>query len=512
MKKVNLRKSEKKILIISSIGILLTIIIGISYAYIAYSTRQEGINVIETDCINITMEELTNAIHLTNAHPITDEVGNTLKPFRFKLTNTCGVGVDYNVNLEVMETESRIASKNIATKVDENTKSILSNNPTAPITYQESDYTAVEAYTIHSGSIEPYGSVEHEVRIWLDESAGNDSQNGTFYSKVVIDARQNQTIAINFNEYIINQVEDNPSIEEFSHEATNQTVALKDYRYVGSDPNNYVCLSEEEVCSKDNLYRIIGVIPTQSEVGGEYENRIKLIKNTSYVGQTIRSGVPYGENQRGYTFSSTNSADWNSVSLSATLNGEYYNTLGKYQNYIEASVWYLGSIGTTLALTVQSAAYPGNKFTPENFYVAERTGSTSTIKNIGLMYTSDYGYSIGSEYSAKVINSNTSAYQTLAWLLYKPETNSHEWTISPSSSYSNCLGPFANIIQYNGVVYDSSTKTSVSVNSCFLGDKIDPDRSYGALNVRPTFYLKNNVVKIKGNGTEEDPYRIGIDE
>ena len=142
------------------------------------------------------MEELTNAINLKNTHPITDEVGESLKPFRFKLTNTCGVGVDYNVNLEVMETESRIASKNIATKVDENAKSILSNNPSAPITYQESDYTAVEAYTIHSGSIKPYESVEHEVRIWLDESAGNDSQNGTFYSKVVIDARQNQIVSI----------------------------------------------------------------------------------------------------------------------------------------------------------------------------------------------------------------------------------------------------------------------------------------------------------------------------
>ncbi len=146
------------------------------------------------------MEELTNEIRLTNAYPITDEVGSNLKPFRFKLTNTCGVGVDYNINLEVMEIENRIAAKNIAVKVDGNAKSILSNNPEATPTYQESDYTAVESYTTYSGSIKPYESVEHEVRIWLDESAGNDSQNGKFYSKVVIEARQNQVVGQNFAE------------------------------------------------------------------------------------------------------------------------------------------------------------------------------------------------------------------------------------------------------------------------------------------------------------------------
>ena len=41
----------------------------------------------------------------------------------------------------------------------------------------------------------------------------------------------------------------------------------------------------------------------------------------------------------------------------------------------------------------------------------------------------------------------------------------------------------------------------------------DPVGGYGKL-VKKLYnvYLKNNVVKIKGNGTKEDPYRIGIDE
>ena len=68
------------------------------------------------------------------------------------------------------------------------------------------------------------------------------------------------------------------SIVEIVHEATAQTPALTDYRYVGKNPNNYVYFGCEENCMEDNLYRMIGVIPTQSSENGEYENRVKLIK------------------------------------------------------------------------------------------------------------------------------------------------------------------------------------------------------------------------------------------
>ncbi len=432
------------------------------------------------------MEELTNAINLKNTHPITDEVGKNLKPFRFKLTNTCGVGVDYNVNLEVMETESRIASKNIATKVDENTKSILSNNPTAPITYQESDYTAVEAYTIHSGSIEPYGSVEHEVRIWLDESAGNDSQNGTFYSKVVIDARQNQIIAINFNEYIINQVEDNPSIEEFTHEATSQTPALTDYRYTRANPNNYVYFGCEEDCTLENLYRIIGVIPTQSEVGGEYENRVKLIKNTEYI--ETESG--YLRNSSGYRLNDnyTVKTSWLNCSLYKVLNTYYWNFIQNYQNYIEESIWYLGAL-----------SYSGNaisNYSSDFYYIGERDktvalvgGNLSILANIGLMYPSDYGYSSGKKYHSDAIWANN-AINLNTWL--RLENNSTEWTIMPDSlQYSDSEG------MAGFSILPSGPMTIYSVN---------------APTIRPTFYLKSNVLYESGSGTEENPYRISINE
>ena len=149
-------------------------------------------------------------------------------------------------------------------------------------TYDEIDYKATEAYTMYTGILLSGETKSHEVRIWLHESAGNETQNKNFYSKVVIEGIQNNLASIRLNEYIMNK--NDASIEEITHEATEQTPALTDYRYTGKDPNNYVYFGcEGTECTEDNLYRIIGVIPTQSTVDGEFENRVKLIKADYYT-------------------------------------------------------------------------------------------------------------------------------------------------------------------------------------------------------------------------------------
>ena len=59
----------------------------------------------------------------------------------------------------------------------------------------------------------------------------------------------------------------------FTHEATEQTTALTDYRYIGANPNNYVKFNDE-------LWRIIGVFDTDDGTG-KVEKRLKIIRNES---------------------------------------------------------------------------------------------------------------------------------------------------------------------------------------------------------------------------------------
>ena len=75
------------------------------------------------------------------------------------------------------------------------------------------------------------------------------------------------TCSLNFypkelSDYIIAKSMGNSEIEKFEHVETDQTKALTEYRYIGKDPNNYVYFGCKENCTEENLYRIIGVIPT----------------------------------------------------------------------------------------------------------------------------------------------------------------------------------------------------------------------------------------------------------
>ena len=299
------------------------------------------------------------------------------------------------------------------------------------------------------------------------------------------------------SDYIIAERNNDESIVQVVHDATEQTGlnAAIDYRYTGKNPNNYVCFgSEATPCPSGNLYRIIGVIPTQSTEDGPYENRVKLIKNNYYTetssGLLLSSNGTYppgGGSGKGYQWNNSANNQWQaSVLQSKVLNGVYYSSLGEYQNFISPAVWYLG------APTYSSY----QTYTPDQFYNLERSntkghsgGATYMTANIGLMYPSDYAYSIGSGYRGESVYNNAGKYVYNAWL-YNLESKYYEWTMTPESSHSNVLAWF---LRPGGYV-----------------DSINVYYSIYVWGVRPTFYLKESVLYSNGDGSLENPYYIGL--
>ncbi len=500
------KKLSNKILFRIIVIFLVVIGIGIAYAYISYSAHQTGTNLVVTDCIEVELEELTDAITLENAYPITDDLGSNTKPYNFKITNICTTGINYNVNLEVLgikngeKIERFIKSEYISSRVDNEDIKKLTNYIEATPTYKKEDYEATESYTLYTGSLKKGESITHSIRIWLNEDAGNDSQNATFYSKIVIEATENQIIVM--KDYLKDLSQYDKSIVKMTHENTTQTGsnANVDYRYVGKNPNNYVCFgSEESPCSEENLYRIIGVIPTQSSSDGLYEDRVKLIKNSYYLenesglvknNTSAEWSTPSG---LGYDWNTNRNNNWEVSNLqSEVLNGVYWNSLGEYQNYIEPAKWYLGA---------SSYSAMPNSNTPNAYYLSERSntqnyskGTLNYINNIGLMYPSDYGYSLGAEYSTSSIYANRDRYIQDSWLDLSSEGKYAEWTISPTTIGWDVDGPYVEIVRSG---YINSGPSSRDNNS----------HVYSA---RPTFYLKSSILYKSGNGTKENPYRLNL--
>ena len=255
------------------------------------------------------------------------------------------------------------------------------------------------------------------------------------------------------------------------------------YRYEGKNPNNYIYFNNE-------IWRIIGVFDENSH-GKTGEYLTKIIRNDSLGG---------------YAWNKLEKNNWATSSLYNLLNTNYYNATdgtsggncyqhstsitgncdytetglqSEYRNMVENVTWYLGGKGS-------------NSYTAEVFYTGERdstsvySGNTaSTTGYIGLMYASDYGYSVLSTSCARTTNLGsygTSACGGSSWL--KKETG--EWTVthrSTSSSISFNLDMSAHLYHYNNASNGYAT--------------------------RPVLYLKSNVQKISGSGTMTAPYKIG---
>ena len=295
--------------------------------------------------------------------------------------------------------------------------------------------------------------------------------NGT---NATCDVSFNTISKTNLNNYIIGL--------SGSTQGTGQVVSENGYRYEGKNPNNYIWFNNE-------LWRIIGVFDEASH-GVSGQNLVKIIRADS-IG--------------GLAWHKSNTNDWTVASLMNLLNGAYLNsengTGGEYcygystttpgncdytetgindiyRPMIENVTWHLGGHSTSSA-------------TAEAFYGYER-GTTvysgrppTTTEYIGLMYPSDYGYSVLSSSCARTTNLSSYNKATCAgqsWLYGQ----GYEWTITPRSSDS-----------YSVFLVDNSgylSNTSASNGNA----------------VRPVLYLDSSVYVMDGNGSVSDPYIIGM--
>ena len=279
---------------------------------------------------------------------------------------------------------------------------------------------------------------------------------------------------ISLNEYIISLAG--------TTQGTGQVVNEKGYRYEGKNPNNYIWFNNE-------YWRIIGVFDSASH-GVSGKNLVKIIR------ADVLDGLAWHK-------SDTN--DWTASSLKSLLNGAYYNAQDGtnsgycygYGTTATANCDYTkrgiqsGYRGMIASVTWHLGGYSSNSATTDAFYGYERGTTvysgrpTSTTGYIGLMYPSDYGYSVLSSSCARTTNLGSYNSATCAgqsWLYGK----GNEWTLTPNSSRSSHVFHLTHI----GHVYSYSA-----------------NYGYGS---RPVLYLDASVYKIDGDGSLKNPYIVGM--
>ena len=268
-------------------------------------------------------------------------------------------------------------------------------------------------------------------------------------------------------------------------QGTGKVVNEKGYRYEGKNPNNYIWFNNE-------YWRIIGVFDESSH-GQSNKNLVKIIR------ADVLDGLARDK---------SNTNNWNTSSLKSLLNGAYYNaqdgtgsgycignaavaTILSNCDYTKKGIQ-AGYRGLIANVTWYLGGYSSIKTTTEAFYGYERGTTvysgrpTSTTGYIGLMYPSDYGYSVLSSNCARTTTLNnyeTSKCAGASWLYGQ----GYEWLLTPFSTES--------------------------MFAFFIGDtgNLNYDHTvYGYNSFRPVIYLNASVYKIDGDGSLNSPYIIGM--
>ena len=103
----NKNDSKSKVLIITAIIVLIIAVIGVSYAAIFYSKIGDEVNNVSTGTIVMSYTENTNGIYLTNASPMSDEVGRTLTDENLYFDFTVNATMSGNANVDYVISASK---------------------------------------------------------------------------------------------------------------------------------------------------------------------------------------------------------------------------------------------------------------------------------------------------------------------------------------------------------------------------------------------------------------------
>jgi len=299
--------------------------------------------------------------------------------------------------------------------------------------------------------------------------------------------------------------------DSFSGNLTSMQISnlkLKELRYAGKSPNNYVKFNDE-------LWRVIGLVNTPE---GE---RVKLVRDESIgsyswdssdvsinqgwgVNEWSQSKVmkllnygAYYHREKGICFQGQNN-----VSVSCDFQNTGLSSLAR--SMIDSVTWNTGSNGEHSYQTLS----------PKKFYNLERSNyvgkncsdaslcndtiirTTTWVGRVGLMYPSDYGYATsgGSKIDREACLTNSLFLWNTEALLDCKENNwmfqegFYQWSMMPAL-YSN--RPYSIFYILGG-------------GHVTLGD------ASGYPSIKPVIYLKENVRVLEGNGEKNNPYLLSL--
>ena len=296
----------------------------------------------------------------------------------------------------------------------------------------------------------------------------------------------------------------NPTIAKYLVDSGNlfQTNLENDgYRYVGTNPNNYICFGTDSMsdCVANHekyMYRIIGVFADSN--GDNHVKLIKEIQLQNYSWNTSTSNTTWA-----------NSSLYSNLNGSVFLNNTTYIPNATWNSKIENWTW--SAVDTQYYSSGGKGPQYDVNVKPTDMYLHEmnRSTKTNTVGNwttpsakIGLMYASDFALSLGNT-SLSITSSVSDNQSTFATSWLNPanrnsENTYNEWTIA----YSGASRINASISYY---AYAIGWNTPGDGGGRLDGYNI----SLSEMAASPVFYLTSDTkISAGGDGSLANPFML----
>lgn len=310
-------------------------------------------------------------------------------------------------------------------------------------------YTEANKRILETAVIDAKETIEFTLKIWIDENAPTDIIGQYVYLKldVVGTVYENATAS----QELLSTMGENGLAEIMPDEtSTYQNANLKEYRYTGADPKNYIyfnCSNNTELstCQK---WRILGIYNVDNN--GTTESRIKIVKALT---------------DEAASWDQNGGTNYNTSSLHSYLNNDFYkeSLSDTAKNQIDNATYKLGGAN---ALNINGKA----------LYASELASTESVSSKVGIMSLSDYVLASGVNGETTLENFTSS--QNDNWLY----SNTPEWMINKNAA---------------GEVYALNAENRSIITTTNTGE----EKLF-----RPTVYLASNIKIIGGDGTLANPY------
>ena len=183
-------------IVITSIAVIALVVsmIGGSYAIFSSSTSAGEYNVLTAGNLEISYVEGENGygdiLSLNGSYPVSDSVGITGDAYRFSITNTGDIPLDYRIKIEYDDaiitedgcSDNLLDFNYIKYNFDSSDSSYLLSSTTDHIIY--------DSAAANQPGLQPGSSQIHEIRLWITEDAPNSILGKHFHGKVVIESVQ----------------------------------------------------------------------------------------------------------------------------------------------------------------------------------------------------------------------------------------------------------------------------------------------------------------------------------